>query len=133
MPVPSTSLSGAPTTTTTTAPVGRSCARFASCVGPYFPRRGDVRAHEQTSFAQEAIEHGIRVNAVAPGPMWTPLIPATMPEDKVDYFGADESPMKRAGQAAELAPVYVFLASQESSMSGSNACLTAPRSRVGQK
>ena len=65
--------------------------------------------------AQEAIEHGIRVNAVAPGPIWTPLIPATMPEDKVDDFGAEESPMKRAGQPAELAPVYVFLASQESS------------------
>jgi NAD(P)-dependent dehydrogenase (short-subunit alcohol dehydrogenase family) len=65
--------------------------------------------------AQEAIEHGIRVNAVAPGPIWTPLIPATMPEDKVEDFGAEESPMKRAGQPAELAPVYVFLASQESS------------------
>ncbi len=65
--------------------------------------------------AQEAIEHGIRVNAVAPGPIWTPLIPATMPKDKVEDFGAEESPMKRAGQPAELAPVYVFLASQESS------------------
>jgi NAD(P)-dependent dehydrogenase (short-subunit alcohol dehydrogenase family) len=65
--------------------------------------------------AQETIENGIRVNAVAPGPIWTPLIPATMPEDKVDDFGAEESPMKRAGQPAELAPVYVFLASQESS------------------
>ena len=65
--------------------------------------------------AQEAIEHGIRVNAVAPGPVWTPLIPATMPEDKVEDFGAEESPMKRAGQPAELAPIYVFLASQESS------------------
>jgi NAD(P)-dependent dehydrogenase (short-subunit alcohol dehydrogenase family) len=65
--------------------------------------------------AQEAIERGIRVNAVAPGPVWTPLIPATMPEDKVEDFGAEESPMKRAGQPAELAPIYVFLASQESS------------------
>src|SRR3954447_671065 len=65
--------------------------------------------------AQEAIERGIRVNAVAPGPIWTPLIPATMPKDKVEDFGAEESPMKRAGQPAELAPVYVFLASQESS------------------
>ena len=61
--------------------------------------------------AQETIERGIRVNAVAPGPIWTPLIPATMPED----FGAEESPSQRAGQPAELAPVYVFLASQESS------------------
>jgi NAD(P)-dependent dehydrogenase (short-subunit alcohol dehydrogenase family) len=65
--------------------------------------------------AQEAIEQGIRVNAVAPGPVWTPLIPATMPEDKVEDFGAEESPMGRAGQPAELAPIYVFLASQESS------------------
>jgi NAD(P)-dependent dehydrogenase (short-subunit alcohol dehydrogenase family) len=65
--------------------------------------------------AQETIEKGIRVNAVAPGPIWTPLIPATMPEDKVEGFGAEESPMQRAGQPAELAPVYVFLASQESS------------------
>ena len=65
--------------------------------------------------AQETIERGIRVNAVAPGPIWTPLIPATMPEDKVEGFGAEESPTQRAGQPAELAPVYVFLASQESS------------------
>jgi NAD(P)-dependent dehydrogenase (short-subunit alcohol dehydrogenase family) len=65
--------------------------------------------------AQETIERGIRVNAVAPGPVWTPLIPATMPEDKVEDFGAEESPTQRAGQPAELAPLYVFLASQESS------------------
>ena len=65
--------------------------------------------------AQETIEHGIRVNAVAPGPIWTPLIPATMPVEKVEDFGAEESPTQRAGQPAELAPVYVFLASQESS------------------
>jgi NAD(P)-dependent dehydrogenase (short-subunit alcohol dehydrogenase family) len=65
--------------------------------------------------AQEAIESGIRVNAVAPGPIWTPLIPATMPREKVEDFGAEESPMQRAGQPAELAPIYVFLASQESS------------------
>src|SRR3954463_12033810 len=65
--------------------------------------------------AQETIENGIRVNAAAPGPIWTPLIPATMPEEKVQDFGGEESPMQRAGQPAELAPVYVFLASQESS------------------
>jgi NAD(P)-dependent dehydrogenase (short-subunit alcohol dehydrogenase family) len=57
---------------------------------------------------------GIRVNSVAPGPVWTPLIPATMPSDKVDSFGA-QTPMGRAGQPAELAPAYVFFASQESS------------------
>jgi NAD(P)-dependent dehydrogenase (short-subunit alcohol dehydrogenase family) len=59
-------------------------------------------------------EKGIRVNAVAPGPIWTPLIPATMPQEKVESFGSD-TPMGRAGQPAELAPAYVFFASQESS------------------
>jgi NAD(P)-dependent dehydrogenase (short-subunit alcohol dehydrogenase family) len=67
-----------------------------------------------TALAQETIERGIRVNAVAPGPVWTPLIPATMPEEKVTSFG-EESPTGRAAQPAELAPAYVFLASQESS------------------
>ena len=66
------------------------------------------------ALAQELAEKGIRVNAVAPGPIWTPLIPATMPPDKVDQFGAD-TPLGRAGQPAELAPAYVFLASQDSS------------------
>ncbi len=66
------------------------------------------------ALSEEAIEQGIRVNAVAPGPIWTPLIPATMPEEKVKTFGQD-TPMKRAGQPAELAPVYVFLASDDSS------------------
>jgi NAD(P)-dependent dehydrogenase (short-subunit alcohol dehydrogenase family) len=59
-------------------------------------------------------EKGIRVNSVAPGPIWTPLIPATMSGDKVESFG-EETPMGRAGQPAELAPAYVFFASQESS------------------
>jgi NAD(P)-dependent dehydrogenase (short-subunit alcohol dehydrogenase family) len=59
-------------------------------------------------------EKGIRVNSVAPGPIWTPLIPATMPDEKVESFGA-QTPMGRAGQPAELAPAYVFFASQESS------------------
>jgi NAD(P)-dependent dehydrogenase (short-subunit alcohol dehydrogenase family) len=66
------------------------------------------------ALAQETIERGIRVNAVAPGPVWTPLIPATMPQEKVTSFG-EESPTGRAAQPAELAPAYVFLASQESS------------------
>ena len=56
----------------------------------------------------------IRVNAVAPGPVWTPLIPATFPEDKVATFGSDV-PMKRAGQPCEIAPCFVFLASSDSS------------------
>jgi NAD(P)-dependent dehydrogenase (short-subunit alcohol dehydrogenase family) len=68
------------------------------------------------NLAQELGEKGIRVNAVAPGPVWTPLIPATMPEDQVEDFGT-QTPLGRAGQPAELAPAYVFLASQESSYS----------------
>ena len=59
-------------------------------------------------------ERGIRVNSVAPGPIWTPLIPATMPEDKVASFG-EQTPMGRAGQPAEVATAFVYLASPESS------------------
>lgn len=59
-------------------------------------------------------DKGIRVNAVAPGPIWTPLIPSTMPEKKIRNFGKS-TPLGRAGQPAELAPVYVLLASPESS------------------
>jgi hypothetical protein len=61
-----------------------------------------------------AIDQGVRVNCVAPGPIWTPLIPSTMPGEKVQNFGKD-TPMGRAGQPAELAPIFVFLASSESS------------------
>jgi NAD(P)-dependent dehydrogenase (short-subunit alcohol dehydrogenase family) len=69
-------------------------------------------------------EKGIRVNCVAPGPVWTPLIPATMPPEKADTFGQDV-PLKRAGQPAELAPVYVLLASDDSSyMTGSTVQVT---------
>ena len=56
----------------------------------------------------------IRVNAVAPGPIWTPLIPSTMPVEKVKNFGSD-TPIGRAGQPAEVAPPYVWLASDEAS------------------
>lgn len=59
-------------------------------------------------------ERGIRVNAVAPGPIWTPLIPATFPAEKVKTFGSD-TPLGRAGQPAEVANCYVFLASDDSS------------------
>ena len=55
-------------------------------------------------------EKGIRVNAVAPGPIWTPLIPSTMPQEKAESFG-EETPLGRAGQPAELAGAYVLLAS----------------------
>jgi NAD(P)-dependent dehydrogenase (short-subunit alcohol dehydrogenase family) len=64
--------------------------------------------------AQELGQKGIRVNAVAPGPVWTPLIPSTMPEQQVEQFGK-QSPLQRAAQPAELAPAYVFLAIPESS------------------
>lgn len=66
------------------------------------------------ALAQQLGARGIRVNAVAPGPIWTPLIPATSWPDKVPTFGQD-TPLGRAGQPAELAPAYVFLAAPESS------------------
>lgn len=62
------------------------------------------------SLAQSLLERGIRVNCVAPGPVWTPLIAATMPKDKVDSFG-QQVPMGRAAQPDEIAPSYVFFAS----------------------
>jgi len=77
--------------------------------------------------AQQLAEEGIRVNAVAPGPIWTPLIPATMPDEKVEQFGGD-TPLGRAGQPAELAPAYVFFASQESSyVTGEHLAVTGGR------
>ncbi len=80
------------------------------------------------ALAQQVAEQGVRVNAVAPGPIWTPLIPATMPAEKVKEFGAD-TPLGRAGQPAELAPAYVFFASQESSyITGERIGVTGGRS-----
>jgi NAD(P)-dependent dehydrogenase (short-subunit alcohol dehydrogenase family) len=74
--------------------------------------------------AQLLAEKGIRVNSVAPGPIWTPLIPSTMPPDEVASFG-QETPMKRPGQPAELAPVYVMLATEEASyVSGARIAVT---------
>jgi NAD(P)-dependent dehydrogenase (short-subunit alcohol dehydrogenase family) len=66
------------------------------------------------ALAQQLGQRGIRVNAVAPGPIWTPLIPATEWPDKLPEFGQD-TPLGRAGQPAELAPAFVFLASPDSS------------------
>lgn len=66
------------------------------------------------ALAEEGLKHGVRVNAVAPGPVWTPLIVSTMPAEQHTKFGA-ESPMGRPAQPAELAPSYVFLASQDAS------------------
>jgi NAD(P)-dependent dehydrogenase (short-subunit alcohol dehydrogenase family) len=74
--------------------------------------------------AQLLAERGIRVNCVAPGPVWTPLIPSTMPKDKVRNFGS-QVPMKRPGQPRELAPVYVMLAADEASyVSGATVAVT---------
>ncbi|MBT2653829.1 glucose 1-dehydrogenase [Bacillus sp. ISL-18] len=66
------------------------------------------------SLAMSLAKQGIRVNGVAPGPIWTPLIPSTFPEDQVEKFGSD-TPLGRAGQPHELAPSYVYLASDDSS------------------
>ena len=66
------------------------------------------------SLASFAIERGVRVNAVAPGPVWTPLIPSTMPKEKVKEFGS-KTVFGRAAQPAELAPIFVFLASDQAS------------------
>jgi hypothetical protein len=74
--------------------------------------------------AQLLAERGIRANSVAPGPIWTPLIPATMPAEKVQHFG-EQVPMKRPGQPKECAPIYVMLASDEASyVSGANVAVT---------
>jgi hypothetical protein len=74
--------------------------------------------------AQMLASRGIRANAVAPGPIWTPLIPATMPAEKVTEFGK-QVPMARPGQPKELAPVYVMLASDEASyVSGATIAVT---------
>ncbi|HYD31489.1 MAG TPA: SDR family oxidoreductase [Azospirillaceae bacterium] len=83
----------------------------------YASTKGAIVAFTR-SLALAVANRGIRVNGVAPGPIWTPLIPSTFPEDKVETFGADV-PMKRPGQPDEVAPCYVFLASADSSyMSG---------------
>ena len=65
-----------------------------------------------SGLAQMLAPEGIRVNAVAPGPIWTPLIPSTMPVEKAEKFGAS-TPLGRPGQPAELAPAYVYLASND--------------------
>lgn len=79
----------------------------------YSATKGAIVAFTR-SLALMLVDKGIRVNGVAPGPIWTPLIPATFPADAVAKFGSDV-PMKRAGEPEEVAPSYVFLASDDAS------------------
>jgi NAD(P)-dependent dehydrogenase (short-subunit alcohol dehydrogenase family) len=79
----------------------------------YAPTKAAIAGFTK-ALAKQAMERGVRVNAVAPGPVWTPLIPSTMPEEKVKNFGKD-TVFGRPAQPAELAPLYVWLASPEAS------------------
>lgn len=89
----------------------------------YAATKGAI-ANFTAGLAQLLAENGIRANSVAPGPIWTPLIPATMPPDQVESFG-QQVPMKRPGQPAEVAPVYVMLASSQASyISGARIAVT---------
>jgi len=89
----------------------------------YAATKGAI-ANFTAGLAQLLADKGIRANSVAPGPIWTPLIPATMPPDEVESFG-QQVPMKRPGQPAEVAPVYVMLASNQASyISGARIAVT---------
>jgi NAD(P)-dependent dehydrogenase (short-subunit alcohol dehydrogenase family) len=95
-------------------------------LAPYAATKAAI-ANFSASLAQLLGPRGIRVNSVAPGPIWTPLIPSTMDAEKVKSFG-DNVPLGRAGQPAELAPVYVLLASDEASyVSGARVAVTGGR------
>jgi NAD(P)-dependent dehydrogenase (short-subunit alcohol dehydrogenase family) len=95
-------------------------------LAPYAATKAAI-ANFSASLAQLLGEKGIRVNSVAPGPIWTPLIPSTMPAEKVKSFG-ENVPLGRAGQPAELAPIYVLLASDDASyISGARVAVTGGR------
>lgn len=90
---------------------------------PYATTKGAI-ANFTAGLAQLLAKKGIRVNSVAPGPIWTPLIPATMPDEAVQNFGSGY-PMGRPGQPVEVAPIYVLLGSDEASyISGSRYAVT---------
>jgi hypothetical protein len=92
----------------------------------YATTKGAI-ANFTAGLAQLLAEKGIRVNCVAPGPIWTPLIPSTMAPDKVEHFG-ENTPLKRPGHPAELAPAYVLLASDDGSyISGAMIPVTGGR------
>ncbi|MCC2959539.1 glucose 1-dehydrogenase [Massilia sp. IC2-278] len=89
----------------------------------YATTKGAI-ANFTAGLAQLLADKGIRANSVAPGPIWTPLIPSTMPPEEVESFGS-QVPMKRPGQPAEVAPVYVMLASDQASyVSGARIAVT---------
>ncbi|MGW4248873.1 glucose 1-dehydrogenase [Nocardia sp. NPDC004722] len=95
-------------------------------LAPYAASKAAI-ANLSASLAQLLGPRGIRVNSVAPGPIWTPLIPSTMPPEKVAAFGED-TPLGRPGQPAELAPAYVLLASDDGSyISGARLAVTGGR------
>ena len=92
-------------------------------LAPYAATKAAI-ANFCASLAQMLGDKGIRVNSVAPGPIWTPLIPATMPNERVESFG-ENTPLGRPGQPKELAPVYVLLASDDGSyISGARVAVT---------
>jgi hypothetical protein len=93
---------------------------------PYDVTKAGI-ANFTAAAAQLLGEKGIRVNSVAPGPIWTPLIPSTMPPEQVSNFGTD-TPLGRAGQPAEVAPIFVLLASDEGRyISGARVAVTGGR------
>jgi NAD(P)-dependent dehydrogenase (short-subunit alcohol dehydrogenase family) len=93
---------------------------------PYDVTKAGI-ANFSAALAQLLGPRGIRVNSVAPGPIWTPLIPSTMPPERVESFGGN-TPLGRPGQPAELAPVYVLLASDEASyVSAARVAVTGGR------
>jgi NAD(P)-dependent dehydrogenase (short-subunit alcohol dehydrogenase family) len=103
--------------------------------------RGAIEAEDGTkgaihaftkSLARSLVSRGIRVNCVAPGPVWTPLKPSDRPADEVSHFG-EETPMGRPAQPEEIAPVYVFLASNADSsyMTGEVVALLGSETRAG--
>ena len=95
-------------------------------LAPYAATKAAI-ANFSASLAQLLGDKGIRVNSVAPGPIWTPRIPSTMPPDSVESFG-DNVPLGRAGQPVELAPIYVLLASDDVSyISGARVAVTGGR------
>jgi NAD(P)-dependent dehydrogenase (short-subunit alcohol dehydrogenase family) len=95
-------------------------------LAPYAATKAAI-ANFTASLAQLLGERGIRVNSVAPGPVWTPLIPSSMAPEKVEKFGSN-TPLQRPGQPVELAPIYVMLASDEASyVSGARVAVTGGR------